>query len=499
MIQAQNDYLSGTDSQSTDELANVSDKLAKICRDISEESSSLQFYKQCVNELPLLSREDEERLGFEMNDAREKMMMAVFNTPIGVKMILDQVSAFCRGEIKLKDLIGHRQMEEEEREESSESMMKGFEKLSQLLSRVREGDTSCHSEIIDTMQSLDLGMDYMLSVAHKVQERAEALMRARAEWVEACHFLGIGSSDLIKNICRFKNKKKTSYISTKQQCLHYETLWKNYQDERIRIHDESGGDIDGFEASIREIETAYARYERARSAMISANLRLVIVIARRYMRHGMQALDLIQEGNIGLMRAVEKFDYRRGHKFSTYATWWIKQSVTRAFADQSRTVRVPAHLVEVINRISRMSRQLEGQLGRVPNNAEIAQALGFTEEYVDKMHEISKSNVSLDAPIGDDEDCKLGDFIEDTNSTNQLDALSADALNSEMSKILTTLTPREERIIRLRYGIGESKSYTLEEVGKEFNLTRERIRQIESRAIEKLLGPAQNCDLALFV
>ena len=337
-----------------------------------------------------------------------------------------------------------------------------------------------------------------MSVANQLLKMAEPLMQAKREWLEICAFHGVATRDLLAAIRRFKGKKKTPYVCKRSQCLRYETLWFNYQNACASLSSKVD-DIDAFERDICEIEECKARYERARSEMITANLRLVVVIARRYMRNGMQPLDLIQEGNIGLMRAVEKFDYKRGHKFSTYATWWIKQSVTRAFADQSRTVRIPAHLTEVINRIMRTSRQLEIEIGRLPTHSEIAKALGFTEEYVDKMYEISKTSVSLDAPIGEDEDCKLGDFIEDTNSTNQLDALTTEALNSEMAKILTTLSPREERILRLRYGIGESKSYTLEEVGKEFNLTRERIRQIEARAIEKLLGPAQNCDLALFV
>ncbi len=491
MLNAQKDYVSESDSQ-------VSEKLAKICRDLSEENSSLQFYKQSVNTLPLLSREDEERLGFEMNDAREQMMRAIFNSRPGVKMILEQVSAYCRGEIKLKDLIGHRQMEDEEREVSSDSMQKGFETLSKLLAQAGEGDTSCQAQIIEIMQSLDLGVDYILSVVHSLQKTAQPLLRAKREWQDACDFLGISENDLAMAIRRFRGKKKTPYISSRAQCARYESLLFDYQNERVKLCS-SIGDVDVFERDIRKINDDYARYDRARCEMITANLRLVVVIVRRYLRNGMQPLDLIQEGNIGLMRAVEKFDYRRGHKFSTYATWWIKQSVTRAFADQSRTVRVPAHLIEVINRITRMSRQLEIQFGQTPTHAQIAQALGFTEEYVDKMYEISRTSVSLDAPIGDDEDCKLGDFIEDTTAENQLDALTNEALNSEMAKILTTLSPREEKILRLRYGIGEAKSYTLEEVGKEFNLTRERIRQIESRAIEKLLGPAQNCDLALFV
>tara|TARA_Y100000780_G_scaffold211112_2_gene210332 strand:+ start:531874 stop:533916 length:2043 start_codon:yes stop_codon:yes gene_type:complete len=263
------------------------------------------------------------------------------------------------------------------------------------------------------------------------------------------------------------------------------------QEEIIGFAGEVGLTLMEFKKLVAQVRKGEREARVAKKEMVEANLRLVISIAKKYVNRGLQFLDLIQEGNIGLMKAVDKFEYRRGYKFSTYATWWIRQAITRSIADQARTIRIPVHMIETINKMSRTQRQMMADLGREPTPEELAKELSMPVEKVRKVQKIAKEPISLETPVGDEDDSSLGDFIEDTNAVLPIDAAVQSNLRDSVTQILATLTPREERVLRMRFGLGMPSDHTLEEVGQQFNVTRERIRQIEAKALKKLRHPSR--------
>ena len=391
---------------------------------------------------------------------------------------------------EMEDIYG-KLMEVTEKRLSADVSAKDLAKLT------KEHDTLVAS-LKGMMPELPLSNARIEDLVVKMYDTSRQMTRREGEMMRMAIESGLSREDFLKVYHATGTEDGWLTATAKKQGGAWKAFEEKFgddirerQEEIIGFAGEVGLTLMEFKKLVAQVRKGEREARIAKKEMVEANLRLVISIAKKYVNRGLQFLDLIQEGNIGLMKAVDKFEYRRGYKFSTYATWWIRQAITRSIADQARTIRIPVHMIETINKMSRTQRQMMADLGREPTPEELAKELSMPVEKVRKVQKIAKEPISLETPVGDEDDSSLGDFIEDTNAVLPIDAAVQSNLRDSVTQILATLTPREERVLRMRFGLGMPSDHTLEEVGQQFNVTRERIRQIEAKALKKLRHPSR--------
>jgi len=503
--------------QVEDDSKEEKDSLTELEDDFAAKTyDPVKMYLREMGLISLLSREGEVEIAKRIEAGENQVINALIRCRIGLEYMVELGRNLEAGRLKVRDIVNdieddfntHRIGQRRDLLLGFINQMKALDEDTCSIQEVLMG--SCHpakkrklmdqveenqEKISEIMKSFKLEKGHIQKMVERFKEALDYLEELEGALADCMLKAGGKPLSYLEEclgellISEEGGEKVKALDLPKEELLLITAKLRETRDSIDEIEKRTTMSLKELRSIDREIDAGLRKSRNAKDELIRANLRLVVSIAKKYTNRGLQFLDLIQEGNIGLMKAVDKFEYQRGYKFSTYATWWIRQAITRAIADQARTIRIPVHMIETINKLIKISRSLVQEHGREPNPEEIAERMGFPLEKVRKVLKIAKEPISLETPIGEEEDSHLGDFIEDKKIMSPVEAVTKFDLSEQTRKVMTTLTPREEKVLRKRFGVGEKADHTLEEVGREFNVTRERIRQIEAKALRKLRHP----------